>query len=30
MMSSWAATMLAFVVWFTVAFGIASILFGIR
>ena len=30
MMSSWAATMLAFVVWFTVAFGIASILFGVR
>jgi hypothetical protein len=30
MMSSWAATMLSFVVWFAVAFGIASILFGIR
>jgi hypothetical protein len=26
----WAATLLAFVVWFTVAFGIASILFDVR
>jgi Protein of unknown function (DUF3147) len=30
MLPSWAATMLAFVVWFTVAFGIASILFEVR
>jgi Protein of unknown function (DUF3147) len=30
MLSSWVATMLAFVVWFTVAFGIASILFEVR
>src|ERR1700751_3579772 len=30
MMASLAATMLSFVVWFIVAFGIASILFGIR
>lgn len=30
MISSWAATLLALVVWFAVAFGIASILFGIR
>jgi hypothetical protein len=29
-MASLAATMLSLVVWFIVAFGIASILFGIR
>ena len=29
-MASWAATMLSFVVWFAVALGIVSILFGIR
>jgi hypothetical protein len=28
MMSSWTATMLAFVVWFIVAFGLSSIVFG--
>jgi hypothetical protein len=30
MLSSLVATMLAFVVWFTVAFGLASILFELR
>jgi hypothetical protein len=28
MVSAWTATMLAFVVWFIVAFGLSSILFG--
>jgi len=28
MMSSWTATMVAFVVWFIVAFGLSSIVFG--
>jgi hypothetical protein len=30
MTSSWTATMLAFVVWFIVAFGLSSIVFGAR
>jgi hypothetical protein len=30
MLSSWVATVLAFVVWFTVAFGIDVILFEVR
>jgi Protein of unknown function (DUF3147) len=30
MMSSWTATMLAFVAWFIVAFGLSWILFGTR
>jgi hypothetical protein len=30
MMSSWIATMLAFVLWFIVAFGLSSILLGTR
>ena len=30
MTSSWTATMLAFVVWFVVAFGLYAIVFGAR
>ena len=29
MMSSWTATMAAFIVWFAVAFGLSAILFGL-